>query len=301
MNLLQLQLQVAMNPKTKNLLIRTLSGAVFVALMIAATFFPVAMVVLMMTVAIIGIREFSELTSGPEDQLSQFLLILSTMVLFLMMPFQMVEMSSWTSAIGPFFTFLLVFPIVMIAYTGIMATAELFRKRPCPIEQIGKGIFGMIWIVLPLGMMVAMTFASPKVVLAFMLLIWGNDTFAYLGGSLYGKHKLFVRVSPKKTWEGTLTGAFMTIVLAVILHKIPFFTAQSCLTDMSEWIFFAILTVLFGTVGDLLESLFKRNAGVKDSGNILPGHGGILDRFDSMLFSAVPVFLFVFALYLSGF
>jgi phosphatidate cytidylyltransferase len=122
--------------------------------------------------------------------------------------------------------------------------------------------------------------------LGFLLILWLNDTGAYLIGSWIGKHKLFERISPKKTWEGSMGGAFMALLtswgMALLVKGIPLW----------QWISIGLIIVIFGTLGDLVESMLKRSLGIKDSGTILPGHGGILDRFDALLL-AVP-FVFVF-------
>lgn len=285
----------------KKLLIRTGSGAVYVALMILGTFFPDVMSVTLCVASIICIHEFCKMCSGPADRLSEFLLGLVSYVLFVVIVFTYNPYMYDSIPGGMILNFIIMFPALLVIYTMIMATVEMFRKRPCPIEQIGKGVFGMLWIILPLGMLAATTCSFPKMVLMFLLLVWANDTFAYLGGSMYGKHKMFERISPKKTWEGTLTGAFFTFVVAFICSKIPYFYENSVLYKPFLWFLFAALVVVFGTVGDLLESLFKRSAGLKDSGNIMPGHGGMLDRFDSILFAAIPVCLLLFGIYCSGF
>lgn len=287
-----------MSPKTKNLLTRTASGAVYVALMIAGVLAPPVMVVLMCVVSMFGIFEFCKMTSGPVDRLSEGLMLLSAFIIAFVSTKQMMLTSSEITMPT---VLMLVFFFLLLGYVAIMAVAELFRRRPCPIEQIGKGVFGMFWIVLPLGLLSVLPCVSQPLTLAFLLLIWGCDTFAYLGGSIYGKHKMFERISPKKTWEGTLTGVAMTIAMAVLLWTIPFFRYDNLLYgDVFLWIIFAVLTAVFGIFGDLLESLFKRNAGLKDSGNIMPGHGGILDRFDSILFAITPITIFLIYLFCLG-
>ena len=117
---------------------------------------------------------------------------------------------------------------------------------------------------------------------------WINDTGAYLYGKQFGRHKFFERISPKKTWEGTMAGAILTLAFAFLFHHL------APTLPLVHWIALAIHVVLFGTHGDLAESLIKRSLNIKDSGSILPGHGGILDRFDTMLVSAPFVFLYLF-------
>lgn len=280
-----------MSPKIKNMMVRTASGAVYVALMVAGVLYPPVMCVLMAVVACLAIHEFHKLASGPADYLSELLMdIIAVASCVVILTSSCTD--SMISDMGVVIYYLLMFtPFVMIGYMAIMSVAELFRQRPCPIEQIGKGLMGLIWIVFPLFMMAAMTLLVPNIVMAFLLIIWVYDTFAYLGGSFYGKHKMCEKISPKKTWEGTLTGALMSVVAVLIIKNIPYWS--SCYLTTGEWIVFALLVVVFGTLGDLLESLVKRRADLKDSGSIMPGHGGMLDRFDSILFAAIPAFFYI--------
>ncbi|HOD09257.1 MAG TPA: phosphatidate cytidylyltransferase, partial [Flavobacterium sp.] len=127
---------------------------------------------------------------------------------------------------------------------------------------------------------------NPKIILSIFILIWVNDTFAFLVGKTFGKHKLFEKVSPKKTIEGFIGGFIFSIITGFILAK------YLMLQSYFHWVSIAILASVFGTLGDLVESKFKRIANVKDSGNIMPGHGGVLDRLDSIIFVAPIVYLF---------
>jgi phosphatidate cytidylyltransferase len=131
------------------------------------------------------------------------------------------------------------------------------------------------------------------IVLAIFVLIWVNDTFAYLTGmgtsKTIGNHKMFPRVSPKKSWEGLAGGAVMAVVASVIFSRLTDIVGFST----AVWIGLAIVIVVFGTIGDLCESIFKRTLGVKDSGTILPGHGGMLDRFDSVLFATIGTIMYL--------
>jgi len=128
-----------------------------------------------------------------------------------------------------------------------------------------------------------------QVLIGLFFLIWLNDTFAYFTGSLIGKHKMS-KISPKKTWEGAIGGFIFSMagayVFSIIFHDL----------SLTEWIIFAFITVVFGTLGDLFESKLKRQAGLKESGNLMPGHGGILDRIDSILIAAPIVFFYIFFL-----
>ena len=130
-------------------------------------------------------------------------------------------------------------------------------------------------------------FPTSSLLVGFFIVIWGNDTFAYLSGMAFGKHKLLERVSPKKTWEGTFGGALFSFIAVIVLSL--FFKELNAF----EWIGFALTIIIFGTFGDLFESLIKRTLGLKDSGNIMPGHGGILDRFDSILMAAPFAYIYI--------
>lgn len=146
-------------------------------------------------------------------------------------------------------------------------------------------ITGLVYLCIPLGMtlMLAKPFGQfePNRIMGILILIWANDTFAYLAGFAAGRTPLFKRISPKKTWEGSIGGAVGTFLVAYILSKImPEFS-------LNIWLCIGLLSILFGTWGDLVESMLKRNTQIKDSGSILPGHGGILDRFDAYYF-AIP-------------
>ncbi len=276
----------------KNLLIRTLSGAVFVALMVAGVYIFPLMVVLLCAVACAGIYECSRLVCGPVDRLARGVMMTAAVALFAVVLYYGLQKSTFffDARTVTLFAFMLTALTSIGALLLVLPVAELFRHRPAPIEHIGSAFFAYCWIVLPLGLIAVMTRVSPPVVLAFFLLTWSYDTFAYLGGSLYGRNKMCGDISPKKTWEGAVTGLLLALVVAIILPSIPFF--GSLCAALWKWVVLAVLVVLFGTMGDLLESLIKRRAGVKDSGSVLPGHGGVLDRLDSMLMASVPVLLY---------
>lgn len=127
----------------------------------------------------------------------------------------------------------------------------------------------------------------PNVIIFIILLIWTNDSFAYLVGKNFGKRKLFERISPKKTIEGFIGGMLFSIILGAVIGK------YSDIFSIIDWVIIAVIVAVFGTFGDLVESKFKRQANVKDSGNIMPGHGGLLDRLDSLFFVAPFVYLYV--------
>lgn len=184
-------------------------------------------------------------------------------------------------------------PIMMVFFTFIL---ELYRKKQTPFLNIGYTIIGICYIVIPFSMLYHLGYYndssseqgfSYQIILGFFFLLWTNDTGAYLAGKYLGKHKLFERISPKKTWEGSIGGAILTLAVAYVLSI--YFTNLS----INNWLVTGILITVFGGLGDLVESMLKRSIGIKDSGNILPGHGGILDRFDGLLLAAPFVYCYL--------
>ncbi len=166
----------------------------------------------------------------------------------------------------------------------LLLVFELFRGSSDPFRGAGLIIFGVVYIAVPFTLLQYIYAgpqgdgASPNLIVGLLLLVWANDTFAYLVGSRIGKTPLLPRISPKKTWEGSLGGVVCTIGTGALLHFV--FGELSLL----QWMSLAGIVAVFGSFGDLVESMLKRSVGVKDSGRIMPGHGGLLDRFDAFLF-----------------
>ena len=175
----------------------------------------------------------------------------------------------------------------------VILIRELYFKKPSPINDWTQTLFPVIYVALPFALTSMLAFNvtgpesgySPVIPLTLFIFLWSNDVGAYCTGCTIGKHKLFERISPKKTWEGSIGGAILTMIAAFLLHR--FLPDWYCFMPLWVWIGMALVVVLFGTWGDLIESLMKREMGIKDSGKILPGHGGMLDRFDSALL-AIP-------------
>jgi phosphatidate cytidylyltransferase len=192
--------------------------------------------------------------------------------------------------------------LVLIPVVILMMVAELYRKTDKPFDSLAHTLFGVVYTALPFSIFPFAAFGrsgllsilshegvsfSPGIIIGFFLLIWANDTGAYLSGMSLGRHKLFERISPKKTWEGFFGGMIIAVAAAWLL------SGWLGIVSSWQWVVIALIVSISGTYGDLIESMLKRSTGVKDSGTILPGHGGFLDRFDSALVAFPLVYLFL--------
>jgi phosphatidate cytidylyltransferase len=208
--------------------------------------------------------------------------------------------------------FYIFIPLVVLVFIN-----ELFLNNNRPFTNIAYTLLGIIYVAVPLSMINYLVLSpagelfglqtgeehvdvvnyifqperkiiySSYILLGFFFLVWAYDTGAYIIGIPFGKHKLFKRISPKKSWEGLFGGVFFAFVVSIIISK--FFVDLR----MLDWLVIALIVATIGTFGDLVESMFKRSVGVKDSGNILPGHGGLLDRFDGVFLSLPVVFAYI--------
>ncbi|MDR2804513.1 MAG: phosphatidate cytidylyltransferase [Dysgonamonadaceae bacterium] len=186
--------------------------------------------------------------------------------------------------------------LAYLAYIVLVFVSELYEKKQDPITHSAYIFLGHCYITLPFSLLNRLAFSVddtgaihyyPALILALMVFIWMNDTGAYLVGSLFGKHRLFERISPKKSWEGFFGGLLLAVAVSFLFaHFEPDISAF-------HWIGLAVVVAIFATWGDLVESLIKRTLEVKDSGNILPGHGGFLDRFDSLLLAVYALLFYV--------
>ncbi|HOW41519.1 MAG TPA: phosphatidate cytidylyltransferase [Bacteroidales bacterium] len=194
------------------------------------------------------------------------------------------------------------FFLVLIPVMLFIMIVELYRRQEKPFDSLAHTFFSVLYTGIPLSMFPFAAFSrsgldsilphrlemfSPGIIIGFFLLIWANDTGAYLAGVSFGKHKLFERISPKKTWEGFFGGVLLVVIVAWLL------SSWLGVVGRTQWIIIALIVSVAGTYGDLIESMLKRSLGVKDSGNIMPGHGGFLDRFDSAIISFPLVYLFI--------
>ncbi|MDP4238059.1 MAG: phosphatidate cytidylyltransferase [Bacteroidota bacterium] len=175
-------------------------------------------------------------------------------------------------------------------YIVLVLISELYRRKENPLHNWAYFILGQIFIALPFSILNFILFIDkwqPLLLLAVFVTIWVNDTGAYLTGVTFGRHRLFERISPKKSWEGFIGGALAALLSGYVFSL---FIPQ---ISLFNWFIFSEIIVIFGTFGDLIESLMKRTVDVKDSGNVIPGHGGLLDRFDSMLLAAPVIFIYL--------
>jgi len=183
--------------------------------------------------------------------------------------------------------------VVLFLTIFISFASILFAKKEEVISHLGKIFLSIIYIVVPFSLIVQIPFLNASfnyvntTILGVFILIWTNDTFAFLIGSNFGKKKLLKRISPNKTIEGFIGGLIFTFIASIILAK------QFITLSQTEWLVIAAIVSTFGVLGDLIESMFKRQAGVKDSSNLIPGHGGFLDRFDSVIFAAPFIFIYL--------
>ena len=282
-----------MTDKQKNFIVRTITGVLFVAILVTCFFRAQSMVLLFALITGLTIWEYGGLVNEWDDiQVNRFISTVAGVYLFLAMAGYCMGMASPTIFI-PY--------LITIIYLII---SELFTKAPNPINNWAYTMLSQMYIALPLSTINLLAFQSggeeqynALLPLSIFVFLWVNDTGAYCVGSLLGRHKLFPRVSPGKTWEGSVGGGLLVLVAAAVVGWLTGENTASL--SIPVWMGLGLVVVVFGTLGDLVESLFKRTLGVKDSGNILPGHGGMLDRFDSSLMAipAAVIYLYTLSLF----
>ena len=280
-----------MSDKLKNMIIRAITGTIFVAAVVVCFLRPQAMMFLFAVVTALTVWEFTGLVNNVEGvSVNRFITTAAGTYLFL-------AFAGFCSELTPSAVFI---PYLLtIIYLFI---SELYTKAPNPINDWAYTMLSQLYIALPFSMVNVVAFRNEGgavvydylLPLSIFIFLWTNDTGAYLCGSLFGRHKLFPRVSPGKSWEGSIGGGVLVIAVAALIGHIANSGAGGHVLSVPAWMGLGLTVVLFGTWGDLVESLFKRTLGIKDSGNILPGHGGMLDRFDSslMAFPAAVVYLY---------
>ena len=277
-----------------NFIQRAITGIIFVGVLIGCILGgPISFTLLFALITALTIHEFGVIISKqPDVEINKPICMLAGVFLFFGFGYLGV-MPGQTEILIPYL-FLIIYLLV----------SELYLKKKNPLNNWAYAMMSQIYIALSFAMLNVLAYHSignegelsnyqvqynPILPLSIFIFTWINDTGAYCTGMLFGKHRLFERISPKKSWEGSIGGGVFSIIAAIVMaHYFPFM-------PISIWIGLALTVVIFGTLGDLTESLLKRTIGIKDSGNILPGHGGMLDRFDSTLMAvpAAVVYLYI--------
>jgi phosphatidate cytidylyltransferase len=265
---------------------RAITGAVFVAVLIGAIYFHFySFLILFAAVIVLALLEFYKIIQTQDIIPQKWYGISAGLILF--------GTIAYAQATGEYYILILNIPVIFLIFIF-----ELFRNSKMPFTNIAYTILGIIYVALPVALLNLLVLAPganyyPHIVLGFFFLLWSYDTGAYLVGRWLGRNKLFERISPKKTWEGAIGGLVISLGIAYIISR--YFT----LLILEQWIAISVIIALTGTLGDLTESMLKRSSDIKDSGTLLPGHGGILDRFDA-LFISVPFIVAYLYLFVSN-
>lgn len=264
-----------------NILVRTLSGAVYIGvILLGLAINPLTALLVMGLFDLLALWEFATLLNHSKLGAQPLVLTGSGIMVFLALAF-----------VGSDYRVALVIPLLAV----IVCVIELFRKVNRPIENASSIVFSWFYIVFPLFVMCYLggndSDFHPIIPIGMLLIVWTNDTFAFLTGKFLGKTPLFPRVSPKKTIEGSVGGLAFALLCSILI-------AYFAQMELKYWILATAVIVPSAALGDLVESAFKRSLNVKDSGNLIPGHGGILDRMDASLLAA-PVFFVFHLLYFS--
>ena len=282
----------------KNFIIRTITGIIFVAAIVSCFLRPEAMVLLFSIITGLTVWEFTGLVNEREDiTVNRFISTVAGVYFFYAMTYYCSDMYAGIAKSVVFIPYL-----VTIVY---LLVAELYLKQKDPIQDWAYTMLAQMYIALPFSLINVLAFNATSegyvafntlLPLSIFIFLWVNDSGAYCVGSLLGRHKLFPRISPGKSWEGSIGGAVFVLAAA---YAISYFLDTDQMLAMPVWLGLGLVVVVFGTWGDLVESLFKRTLGIKDSGNILPGHGGMLDRFDSSLLAipAAVIYLYTISLF----
>ena len=275
-----------MSDKLTNMTVRAFTGVLFVTIMVTCFFQPVAMVFLFALITCLSLWEYSGLMNNIEDvTINRFISTVAGVYLFLAIS---AINSGFVQTNAVFMPYLLTIIYLFVS--------ELYTKNKNAIHDLSYTMLGQMYVALPLSMINVLAFRTATdgnihfyylLPLSVFIFLWTNDTGAYCVGSLFGKHKLFPRISPAKSWEGSIGGGVLVLVAAFLVSLLDQSHGNLSGLNTLQWLGLGLVVTVFGTWGDLVESLIKRTLGIKDSGTILPGHGGMLDRFDSSLL-AIP-------------
>lgn len=279
-----------MGDKMKNFLIRTASGAVMLIVVLGAMLLSKwSFMALMSVIAIGGMWEFYRFSQKAGYEPMKALGIFTGVVMLCAGLALSMFFDSANS--GNALVLLVASIAALVLIVPLMFICELYRKSSTPIANIATSLLGALYVALPMALLIVIPMLlgggewNPWIMILYIFIIWANDVFAYLFGITLGRHRLFERISPKKSWEGFFGGLLgamaMGWVAAIILGA-----------SVPMWIGLALVAAISGVFGDLVESLMKRSVDIKDSGNIIPGHGGWLDRFDALILSAPFVFIY---------
>lgn len=275
-----------MSDKLTNMTVRAFTGVLFVTIMVTCFFQPVAMVFLFALITCLSLWEYSGLVNNIEDvTINRFISTVAGVYLFLAIS---AVNSGFVQTNAVFMPYLLTIIYLFVS--------ELYTKNKNAVHDLSYTMLGQMYVALPLSMINVLAFRTATdgnihfyylLPLSVFIFLWTSDTGAYCVGSLFGKHKLFPRISPAKSWEGSIGGGFLVLVAAFLVSLLDQNHGNLSGLNTLQWLGLGLVVTVFGTWGDLVESLIKRTLGIKDSGTILPGHGGMLDRFDSSLL-AIP-------------
>lgn len=281
-----------------NFVLRTITGALFVALLVGGIIWnPYSLLILFTIITAMTVWEFTTNVNRNMDlQVNRFITSVAAAYLFV---------AVWTFNTNIMGSEVFIPYLISIIY---LLVSELYFDRKNSILNWALSLMAQLYIALPLASFNTLCFISTPAGVSYyfwyglsvFIFLWASDTGAYLFGSWLGKHRLFPRISPKKSWEGSVGGGLTAIAASqVIATFIPFAETVTPALSHILWAGLAVTVVIFGTWGDLVESLLKRKLGIKDSGNILPGHGGMLDRFDSSLLAIPAAVIYVYTIMLN--
>lgn len=270
---------------------RSISGAIYIILLLASILFSTeSFFILFGIFLLLAVVEFCHLI-----QLNKIISLLIAIIIYLFFyEINLKQDNLFSDEVAHYATLSALLVTLLVSIKGILF---LFDTKEVKTNTLSKYVYLIGYIVLPFVFITKIPFGekgyNPKIIISIFILIWTNDTFAFIVGKSIGKRKLFERVSPKKTIEGFIGGIVFAVLASYIISRYYFDPKESYFKkSVVIWMTIALIVSVFGTIGDLIESKFKRAAGVKDSGAIMPGHGGILDRLDSVIFVAPIIFLF---------
>lgn len=287
----------------RNLVIRTITGIVFVAVLVGGVVFgPQSFGLLFALITGMTTWEFCTILNRHAGvQINRFIVTVAAVYFF----FAVLGFNLNMMGTGIFVPFVLTIIYLLVV--------ELYLNHPAALKNWAFSFMALLYIALPFSLLNTLSFITmadnlgqfdvPRIVytwiftLSIFIFLWASDSGAYCFGSMLGKHRLFPRISPKKSWEGSIGGGLVAIAASQIIASYSHdFYADDMLLNRLAWAGLSVVVIVFGTWGDLVESLIKRQLGIKDSGNILPGHGGMLDRFDSSLLAIPAAVVYIYSM-----